>query len=164
MDIVKASLLRSAYGSMFLVMLTALVADWVGFDGVASPIRSSVAAEEATPAPENARAWIVEPKDGALVSPKFRVVFGLTGFGVAPAGVEAPNTGHHHLLIDTTLADYERPIPADERHRHFGKGQTEVELELLPGQHTLQLVLGDHLHRPHAPPVQSETITITVSE
>lgn len=129
-----------------------------------SPIRESQAAPETTPAPEGASAWIVSPKDGDTVPKNFKVVFGLTGFGVAPAGVNAPNTGHHHLLIDTELADYSRPIPADEQHRHFGKGQTEVELELLPGQHTLQLVLGDYVHRPHDPPVQSPQITVFVAE
>lgn len=132
--------------------------------GQFSPIRDSQAAPEATPAPEGASAWIVSPKDGDTVPTTFKVVFGLTGFGVAPAGVDAPNTGHHHLLIDTELADYSRPIPADEQHRHFGKGQTEVELQLLPGQHTLQLVLGDYVHRPHNPPVQSPQITIFVAE
>lgn len=121
-------------------------------------------ATEFTSAPDGATAWIVSPQDGDTVPTRFKVVFGLTDFGIAPAGVEVANTGHHHLLIDTELADYSQPIPADAQHRHFGKGQTEVELELLPGQHTLQLVLGDYLHRPHNPPVQSQRITINVSE
>ena len=121
-------------------------------------------ATEFTSAPDGATAWIVSPQDGDTVPTRFKVVFGLTDFGIAPAGVEVANTGHHHLLIDTELADYSQPIPADAQHRHFGKGQTEVELELLPGQHTLHLVLGDYLHRPHNPPVQSQRITINVSE
>lgn len=121
-------------------------------------------ATEFTQAPDDAKAWIVSPQDGDTVPTRFKVVFGLTDFGIAPAGVEVANTGHHHLLIDTELADYSQPIPADAQHRHFGKGQTEVELELLPGPHTLQLVLGDYLHRPHNPPVQSQRITINVSE
>ena len=116
-----------------------------------------------TPAPEDARAWIVQPADGAEVPPTFKVVFGLSGFGVAPAGVDVPNTGHHHLLIDTELENYDAPVPSDERHRHFGKGQTETMLTLEPGEHTLQLVMGDHLHRPHAPPVASKVIRITVA-
>ncbi len=82
--------------------------------------------------------------------------------GVAPAGVEAQGTGHHHLLIDTEVPNAGLPIPADDNHRHFGKGQTEAIIELAPGQHTLQLLLGDHLHIPHDPPVVSEQITITV--
>jgi hypothetical protein len=83
--------------------------------------------------------------------------------GVAPAGTEVANTGHHHLLVDVDeLPAIDRPIPADEHHRHFGGGQTEVELELEPGKHTLQLFLGDRFHVPHEPPVVSERITITV--
>ena len=85
--------------------------------------------------------------------------------GVAPAGVTNPNTGHHHLLIDVeTLPPDNLPIPNDANHRHFGLGQTETELTLPPGQHTLQLVLGDALHIPHQPPVRSEKITITVAQ
>jgi hypothetical protein len=96
------------------------------------------------------------------VSSEVRVVFGLRGMGIAPAGVAAPKSGHHHLLIDTELADFDSPIPADDNHIHFGAGQTETVIELSPGRHTLQLVLGDHLHRPHDPPVVSERTTITV--
>jgi hypothetical protein len=90
------------------------------------------------------------------------VKFGIEGMEVAPAGTEKPQSGHHHVLIDTKLADYKSPIPADDHHVHFGKGQTEAKLDLKPGKHTLQLVLGDHNHAPHDPPVQSEVITITV--
>jgi hypothetical protein len=90
------------------------------------------------------------------------VKFGLKGMGVAPAGVEKKKTGHHHLLIDTKLADYDNPVPSDEKHKHFGGGQTETTIALSPGKHTLQLVLGDHNHIPHEPPVQSKVITITV--
>jgi hypothetical protein len=94
-----------------------------------------------------------------------RIRFGLRGMGVAPAGVTTANTGHHHLLVDVdTLPPDNQPIPNDANHRHFGLGQTETELTLAPGQHTLQLVLGDALHIPHQPPVRSEKITITVSQ
>lgn len=117
---------------------------------------------ERTPAPDGTELYFVSPSDGDVVSGEVRVVFGLRGMGVAPAGVSAPKTGHHHLLIDTVLADFDAPIPADENHVHFGAGQTETVIELAPGEHTLQLVLGDHLHRPHDPPVVSERITITV--
>ena len=106
--------------------------------------------------------YIVEPKDGAVVSNPVKVIFGLSGMGVAPAGVERANTGHHHLLIDTELANLKAPIPSDEKHLHFGGGQTETTIELAPGSHTLQLVLGDYVHVPHDPPVVSKTITITV--
>ncbi|ROQ21100.1 uncharacterized protein DUF4399 [Marinimicrobium koreense] len=110
-------------------------------------------------------AYIISPSDGATVTSPVTVKFGLKGMGVAPAGVERDNTGHHHLLIDLeTLPDLDMPIPADDQHVHFGGGQTETTVELEPGEHTLQLLLGDHLHRPHDEPVVSEKITITVSE
>lgn len=116
-----------------------------------------------TPAPEGAGVYIISPKDGDVVSSPVVVTFGLAGMGVAPAGIEKAATGHHHLLIDVeNLPDMNSPIPADDQHRHFGGGQTQVELELAPGQHSLQLLLGDHLHIPHNPPVMSEKITITV--
>jgi len=117
-----------------------------------------------TAAPESALTYFLSPASGATVSSPFMVRFGLRGMGVAPAGVTAPNTGHHHLLIDVeTLPPDNLPIPNDANHRHFGLGQTETELTLPPGQHTLQLVLGDALHIPHQPPVRSEKITITVT-
>jgi hypothetical protein len=117
-----------------------------------------------TPSPEGARAYIVNLNDGDTVTSPVTVVFGLSGMGVAPAGTEAANTGHHHLLVDTTLTEDEMDegIPTDDQHVHFGKGQTEVTIELAPGSHTLQLVLGDKDHIPHNPPVMSEPITITV--
>lgn len=116
-----------------------------------------------TPAPAGASAYIIAPADGARVTNPVRVVFGLKGFGVAPAGVERPDAGHHHLLVDAGLpANLGMPLPNDERHRHFGGGQTEVELTLAPGRHTLQLVLGDHLHVPHDPPIASAVVTIEV--
>ena len=116
-----------------------------------------------TAAPAAAEVYIQTPADGAEVSSSFTVRFGLRGMGVAPAGVTAPNTGHHHLLIDVdTLPPDNLPLPATDQVRHFGAGQTETELELPPGEHTLQLVLGDALHIPHLPPVRSAKITITV--
>ena len=93
------------------------------------------------------------------------MVFGLKGMGVAPAGVEKEHTGHHHLLIDTPMPEGEalnEPLPKDAQHLHFGKGETEAMVELAPGAHTLQLLLGDHNHIPHKQPVASKRITITV--
>ena len=117
-----------------------------------------------TPAPAGAAAYFQSPADGATVTSPVTVRFGLRGIGVAPAGVDNANTGHHHLLIDITeMPSFDAPLPANDNVRHFGGGQTEVELELAPGQHTLQLVLGDALHRPHEPPVASDRITITVT-
>ena len=115
------------------------------------------------PAPPGAMAYIIEPADGASVTTPVRVVFGLKGFGVAPAGVDRADAGHHHLLVDTGMpADLGLPIPNDEQHRHFGGGQTEVELTLAPGRHTLQMLVGDHLHIPHEPPIASTVVTIEV--
>lgn len=132
------------------------------------PAASALAGE--TPAPEGASVYFVNLADGATVSSPVKVVFGLSGMGVAPAGTEKENTGHHHLFVNrppfgegedgADEAIYN--IPADENHIHFGGGQTEVSLELAPGTHTLQMVLGDKDHIPHNPPIVSEVITITV--
>jgi len=115
-----------------------------------------------TPSPEGARIYFIGLADGDEVSSPVVVRFGLSGMGVAPAGTEKPKTGHHHLLIDTELVDPSLPIPADDQHRHFGGGQTEVSLDLSPGPHVLQLVLADHLHVPHDPPVVSNRIVVIV--
>jgi len=119
-----------------------------------------------TPAPAGAEVYFISPQDGETVSSPVTVRFGLKGMGVAPAGVEdKANTGHHHLLIDTDALSgpaLDEPIPADDHHKHFGGGQTETTIELAPGTHTLQLVLGDWSHIPHNPPVMSQIITITV--
>jgi len=108
--------------------------------------------------------YFVNLEDGMTVRSPFRVVFGLSGMGVAPAGVDVPGTGHHHLLIDTTVDALEPgyAIPNDARHRHFGKGQTEAVLDLEPGEHTLQLVVGDMNHVPLDPPVTSPVLRVTV--
>lgn len=114
------------------------------------------------PAPDGAVAYIISPRHGARVTSPVRILFGLKGIGVAPAGVDAPNTGHHHLLVDAELTNPNVPLPNDGQHLHFGSGQTEVLLPLAPGNHRLQLVLGDYLHIPHEPPIMSEPITIEV--
>jgi hypothetical protein len=120
-------------------------------------------AQERTPSPPGAEVYIVSPVNGAKVHSPVRVVFGLKGMGVAPAGVKFENTGHHHLLIDTAVpADLSAPLPANDKIVHFGKGQTEASITLPPGKHTLQLVLGDLNHIPHNPAVISKKITITV--
>jgi Domain of unknown function (DUF4399) len=114
------------------------------------------------PAPAGAKVYFIEPKDGAEITGPVTVKFGLAGMGVAPAGVEKKDTGHHHLLINQKLADNMAAIPADDTHRHFGAGQTETTVTLPAGKHTLQLYLADHQHIPHNPAVASEVITITV--
>ncbi len=107
--------------------------------------------------------YIISPEDGAIVSGPVTVRFGLKGMGVAPAGVQVPNTGHHHLMIDVTeMPDLTAPLPSDANHIHFGVGQTETVLDLPPGEHRLQLILGDFAHTPHDPPVVSAPVTITV--
>ena len=109
-----------------------------------------------------AEAYIISPQDGETVSSPFVVRFGLKGMGVAPAGIDMPGTGHHHLIIDAPLPAAGQPVPFDDNHKHFGKGQTEAELSLPPGEHTLQLILGDHTHVPHDPPVASKQIRVRV--
>jgi hypothetical protein len=120
------------------------------------------AAAERLPAPKDAYLYIGWPVNGQVVGRKFKVWMGLRNFGVAPAGVRRDNTGHHHLLIDVDLPPMDEPIPNNKNHLHFGGGQTETVLELPPGKHTLQLILGDYDHVPFNPPIVSKKITITV--
>lgn len=120
---------------------------------------------ERTAAPEDAKLYFVSPQDGETVSSPVTVRFGLEGMGVAPAGVEHERTGHHHLLIDVgkdNMPPMDMPLPTTDHVVHFGGGQTETEIELEPGEHTLQLLLGDHRHVPHEPAVMSEKIKIKV--
>lgn len=116
-----------------------------------------------TPAPAGAKVYFISPAADAELSSPVTVRFGLSGMGVAPAGTIKENTGHHHLLVDVeTLPAMDLPLPNDANHRHFGGGQTEITLELPPGKHTLQLLLGDANHIPHDPPVLSDKISIEV--
>ena len=137
---------------------------------IAALLVATPAFAELTPAPEGARVFFANIEDGATVSSPVEITFGIEGMSVAPAGTEEADTGHHHLLVDRPpLGEGEdgadelvNGLPADEQHVHFGKVQTDVSLELPPGEHTLQLVLGDHAHVPHDPPVVSDVITISV--
>ncbi|GEM_PF-412203 len=117
-----------------------------------------------TPSPDGARVYFANLEDGAVVSSPLTIEFGAENIGVTQAGDQTEGTGHHHILIDTTVdaLDTSMPIPADDTHVHFGMGQTETTLELAPGEHTLQLVMGDWTHIPHDPVVASEVITVTV--
>ena len=116
-----------------------------------------------SPSPAGASVFFVEPADGATVPATFTVKFGVKGMTIAPAGTDQPNSGHHHLLIDVAEApDMKQPLPANEHVVHFGKGQTETQVTLPPGKHTLQLVFANYLHIPHDPPVVSKQITVTV--
>lgn len=150
---------RSPRTSIHPVYFAGVAALLVAFVAVTAHAVTPIAR---TPSPEGARIYFIGIADGDEVSSPLVVRFGLSGMGVAPAGTENPKTGHHHLLIDSELADYSLPIPADETHRHFGGGQTEVSIDLPPGDHILQLVLADYRHVPHEPPVVSERIRVTV--
>ncbi|WP_226647599.1 DUF4399 domain-containing protein [Microbulbifer variabilis] len=119
--------------------------------------------EAAEKTPQQAKLYIISPKDGEKVPQTFTVKFGLSGMGVAPAGVQRDNTGHHHLLIDVDdMPDLSKPLPATKNIVHFGGGQTETQVTLPPGKHTLQLVLGNYMHVPHENPIVSKKITVVV--
>jgi len=140
-------------------LITALLA---GFISTATLAGHHEEGHDADAMKKSVEAYIISPKNGDTVSSPVTVVFGLKGMGVAPAGVDQEHTGHHHLLIDTGTPPSDQPIPSDKNHHHFGKGQTETSIELTPGEHTLQLLIGDHSHMQHTDPVVSEKITINV--
>jgi len=117
-----------------------------------------------TPSAPGAAVYFVDIKDGATLPPKPTIHFGLRNMGVAPAGLARENAGHHHLIVDAPTPPLDKPIPNDFNNLHFGSGQTEAEVSLTPGKHTLQLILGDKDHIPHTPPVMSERINVTVAE
>ncbi|MBD2750195.1 DUF4399 domain-containing protein [Microvirga sp. BT688] len=120
-------------------------------------------AQAQTPAPADAALYIIYPVDGQRIRGSFPVRFGLRNMGITHAGDRTPNTGHHHLLVDVDEAiEPNEPIPTDKQHIHFGAGQTETRLDLPPGKHVLQLVLGDADHKPFAPLLISKKITVTV--
>ena len=108
------------------------------------------------------KVYFINIKNGDVLKSPFLVQFGLTGKGIAPAGIDVPNTGHHHLLINVNEIDYTLPIPSSKQHLHFGLGQTETTLDLIPGEYKLQLVLGDKYHIPHKPPLVSKSIKVKV--
>ena len=145
--------------------LAALCTAWFAavflLHGTAS--QSDSARAEQTATPPGAEEYIIWPSDGAVIhGGKLWVRMGLRNMGVCPKGVAVPNTGHHHLLIDTDLPALDQEIPSDRNHLHFGAGETDARIELPPGKHTLQLILGDHTHVPHVPPVYSKKITVIV--
>jgi len=129
---------------------------------MASETTAEPAAIPRTASADGAGVFFIMPTDGATVSNPISVEFGIAGMDVVKAGDNQPHSGHHHLLIDTGLPDLGLPIPADEHHVHFGDGSASTEITLPPGDHTLQMLLGDYLHIPHNPPLLSEQITISV--
>ncbi len=136
-------------------MLGGLLALGLGMASMAADLPRSASAPKA-------RVYFISPSNGQVIKGPVTVRFGLENMGVAPAGTAGEGIGHHHLIIDSPLPALDAPLPKDDKHLHFGKGQTETTLELAPGKHTLQLVLGDANHIPHQPPVVSDRITITV--
>jgi hypothetical protein len=156
----QVAIRRNEFGEDIMMALSRTALVLIG----AIAIIGATSASAQTPSPPGAKVYFINLKDGAQVKSPFLVQFGLSGMGVAPAGVEKPNTGHHHLLIDATLTpeQMKAPLPADDHHKHFGGGQTEALVTLPKGKHTLQLVLGDWSHVPFAPPLMSKAITITV--
>ena len=131
--------------------------------GLLSALAGAPAIAGDTPSPPGARVWIIWPKDGEVIhGGKLWVRMGAKGIGIAPAGVVKPNTGHQHLIINRPLPPFDEDIPADKNHLHFGGGQTEARIELPPGRHTLQVLMGDHDHIPHNPPLYSQQITVIV--
>lgn len=144
-------------------MVSGAVAQGTANPPAAAAPAPAAATASRTPAPRDAYVYIGWPLDGATVnSNHIKVWFGTRNFGVAPAGVSVKNTGHHHLLIDAPVPPLDQPIPSDRNHVHFGLGQTETVIDLPPGTHTLQLLMGDADHIPHDPPVMSKRITIYV--
>ena len=123
---------------------------------------SAPAALPRSPAPADARVFFITPADGDTVQSPVNIEFGIENMGVAPAGQDTANTGHHHLIINAELPPLDQPIPANDNYRHFGDGSTSVSVALEPGTYTLRMLLGDHLHIPHEPPVYSDAITVTV--
>ncbi len=148
--------------SAIAIALVAFVAPPVAHAEEAAHHAAAAGAIARTPRPADAKLYIISPTNGETVSSPVTVRFGLVGMGVAPAGVATPNTGHHHLILDSPLPPLDVPLPKDDKHIHFGGGQTETNVTLAPGKHTLQLVLGDKDHVPHEPPLVSEPVTITV--
>jgi hypothetical protein len=126
-------------------------------------LTTGLAKADPKPMPEDARVYIIWPTDGQIIpGGKFWIRMGLSGAGVAPAGIDKKYTGHHHLLIDAELPPLDQEVPNDKNHIHFGLGQTEARIELPPGRHTLQLLFADDSHFPHKPPLYSKKITIIV--
>ena len=129
----------------------------------ACTLLAGVAMADPKPMPPDAKVYIIWPADGQVIpGGKFWVRMGLSNAGVAPAGIEKANTGHHHLLVDTDLPPLDQEIPNDKNHLHYGLGQTEAHLELPPGRHTLQMLFADENHVPTNPPLYSKKITIIV--
>jgi hypothetical protein len=131
---------------------------------MAPPVAQAVPAGTRRPSPRDAKVYFIYPTNGAYISPTPVIRFGLLNMGVAPAGFDKPNTGHHHLLVDAELPPLDQPVPSDFNHLHFGAGQTEAKITLPLGPHKLRLLFADSVHVPHDPPVYSDIINVTVTD
>ncbi|HEX4924904.1 MAG TPA: DUF4399 domain-containing protein [Bdellovibrionales bacterium] len=107
------------------------------------------------------KVYFVTPKDGATVKPKFKIKFGVEGMSVKPAETMEVGTGHHHIIVNGASIPKGQVIPKDEKHIHFGKGETQTELNLPPGEHTLTLQFADGAHLSYGPEL-SATIKVKV--
>ncbi len=146
--------------SIYLKVITTLAVALLALSACSDSIKVSINTKGEAQAP----LYIISPQDGEAVTSPVTVRFGLSTMGVAPAGVLRDNTGHHHLIIDAPLPDLKNAIPASDNYIHFGGGQTETTIDLEPGKHTLQLLLGNAYHIPHDQPLISKVITINVVE
>ena len=108
------------------------------------------------------RVFFESPAEGATVMSPVKVKFGLEGMKIAPLGDMTAKTGHHHLIINGQVIKSGETVPTDEKHLHFGKGQTETDLVLPPGKYTLTLQFGNGAHQSYGPGM-SKTITVTVA-
>jgi Domain of unknown function (DUF4399) len=149
---------------MRIRLVSAALAFLVAAAALSAGAAIAAAPGKRTPSPDGAELYFHSPLDGTTVPRRIVVRIGLRNMGVAPAGIAIPNTGHHHLLIDTELRSSDEPIPSDYNHLHLGNGQTEIRVTLPPGRHTLQLLLADYNHVPHDPPVMSRRITVFVKD
>ena len=113
-------------------------------------------------APEDATVFFIKPRANERFSGPIEVEFGVSNIEIVPSGQDQQGSGHHHIIIDAELPDMNLPITADKNYVHFGDGSSKTTLNLEPGEHTLQLLLGDYLHIPHEPPIMSEKITVFV--
>lgn len=152
--------LRAILGAALTIGVSGLVVATLSYFG--PPPAQAASGIPRSDRPADAYVYFISPADGETVSSPVTVRFGLGAMGVAPAGTQKAGTGHHHLIVDADLPPIDLPVPKSENYRHFGAGQTEVSLDLAPGEHTLQLLLADHIHMPHDPPVASKRITIRV--
>ena len=152
----------SKQATQVFLILASLVLSACGEQQAETPATSTVVAPARTASSEGASVFIITPADGETVSSPLHVEFGIAGMTIVAAGVNEPQSGHHHLLIDTGLPELGLPVPADAHHIHFGDASTSTEISLEAGEHTLQLLLGDYSHIPHDPPLVSQQIAITV--